>query len=114
METIFPNNSWKERFKTLKTEIVELKDKINSSKEKSKSDFDSWIDADYYLFGLIYFVLFEDKKIELNVSLMSELKSTINSKRQDRLSSYSKSPNRLGNLRERLEDSIQIYQKNME
>lgn len=114
METIFPNNSWKERFKTLKTEIVELKVKINSSKEKSKTDFDSWIDADYYLFGLIYFVLFENKKIELTDSLMSDLKSTINSKRQDRLSSYSKSPNRLGNLRERLEDSIQIYQKNME
>lgn len=111
METTFPNECWRERFITLKTKIAELKLKLNSAKGKGKSDFDSWIDADYYLFGLIYFVLFADKKIELTDSLMSDLKSTINSKRQDRLSSYSKSPNRLGNLRERLEDSIQIYQK---
>ncbi len=114
IEKVFPNESWKERFKTLKSKTYELKEKIHSLKGKTKSDFDSWIDADYYLFGLIYFVLFADKKIELTDSLMSDLKSTINSKRQDRLSSYSKSPNRLGNLRERLEDSIQIYQKNME
>lgn len=114
MGTTFPNECWRERFITLKTKIAELKLKLNSAKGKGKSDFDSWIDADYYLFGLIYFVLFADKKIELTDSLMSDLKSTINSKRQDRLSSYSKSPNRLGNLRERLEDSIQIYQKNME
>ena len=111
VEMVFPNECWKERFKTLKSKTSELKLKLNSAKGKGKSDFDSWIDADYYLFGLIYFVLFADKKIELTDSLMSDLKSTINSKRQDRLSSYSKSPNRLGNLRERLEDSIQIYQK---
>ena len=111
METIFPNNSWKERFKTLKTEIVELKDKINSSKEKSKSDFDSWIDADYYLFGLIYYVLFEGLKVILSDSLINDLQSIINEKRQDKLSSYSRSPNRLGYLRERLNDSIVIYGK---
>ncbi len=111
METIFPNNSWKERFKTLKTEIVELKDKINSSKEKSKSDFDSWIDADYYLFGLIYYVLFEGSKVILSDSLINDLQSIINEKRQDKLSSYSRSPNRLGYLRERLNDSIVIYGK---
>ncbi len=111
METIFPNNSWKERFKTLKTEIVELKDKINSSKEKSKSDFDSWIDADYYLFGLIYYVLFEGLKVILSDSLINDLQSIIDKKRQDKLSSYSRSPNRLGYLRERLNDSIVIYGK---
>lgn len=111
METIFPNNSWKGRFKTLKTEIVELKDKINSSKEKSKSDFDSWIDADYYLFGLIYYVLFEGLKVILSDSLINDLQSIIDEKRQDKLSSYSRSPNRLGYLRERLNDSIVIYGK---
>lgn len=114
MEKTFPDECWKERFITLKTQIMKLKEKLKTLKEKTKSDFDSWIDADYYLFGLIYFVLFEDKKIELTDSLMGELKSEINLKRQDKLSSYSKSPNRLGYLRERLEDSIQIYQKNME
>lgn len=111
MDKTFPNECWKERFKVLKTIIAELKEKLKSSKDKAKSDFDSWIDADYYLFGLIYYVLFEDKKITLTDSLIDELKSKINVIRQDKLSSYSKSPNRLGYLRERLNDSIQIYAK---
>lgn len=111
METTFPNDCWKDRFITLKTKIAELKLKLNSAKGKGKSDFDSWIDADYYLFGLIYYVLFENKNINLNDSLISELKSIVDLKRQDKFSSYSKSPNRLGNLRERLDDSIQVYAK---
>ena len=111
MDKTFPNECWKERFKVLKTIIAELKEKLKSSKDNAKSDFDSWIDADYYLFGLIYYVLFEDKKITLTDSLIDELKSKINVIRQDKLSSYSKSPNRLGYLRERLNDSIQIYAK---
>lgn len=111
MDKTFPNECWKERFKVLKTIIAELKEKLKSSKDKAKSNFDSWIDADYYLFGLIYYVLFEDKKITLTDSLIDELKSKINVIRQDKLSSYSKSPNRLGYLRERLNDSIQIYAK---
>ena len=111
METTFPNDCWKERFKILKEKITELKKILYSAKGKTKSDFDSWIDADYYLFGLIYYVLFENKNINLNDSLISELKSIVDLKRQDKFSSYSKSPNRLGNLRERLDDSIQVYAK---
>lgn len=111
IEKVFPNESWKERFKTLKSKTYELKEKIHSLKGKTKSDFDSWIDADYYLFGLIYFVLFENLNVTLSNSLIRELQSTIAEKRKDKSSSYSKSPNRLGNLRERLRDSIQIYQK---
>ena len=114
METTFPNECWKERFKVLRTKIAELKKKINLSKGKTKSDFDSWIDADYYLFGLIYFVLFENSKLELTDSLIGELQSVIAEKRKDKLSAYSRSPNRLGNLRERLNDSIRIYTKHME
>lgn len=114
VEMVFPNECWKERFKTLKSKTSELKEKIHSLKGKTKSDFDSWIDADYFLFGLIYFVLFEGIKIKLTDSLIHELRSVVDKKRQDKLSSYSKSPNRLGNLRERLNDSIQIYQKHKE
>lgn len=109
VEKVFPNGCWKEQFKTLKIITAELKEKINLSKGRNKSDFDSWIDADYYLFGLIYFVLFENSKINLNDPLVNKLQSTINKKREDK--SYSRSPNRLGNLRERLNDSIQIYKK---
>lgn len=107
MEKIFPNECWRERFKTLKATTAELKSKIDLSKGKSKSSFDSWIDADYYLFGLIYYVLFENLRIKLNDSLINELQAAIDEKRKD--NSYSRSPNRLGNLRARLNDSIQIY-----
>lgn len=109
MEATFPNECWKERFKTLKAKTSELKEKINLNKEKIKSNFDSWIDADYYLFGLIYYVLFENLNVNLTDSLINELQTAIKEKRKD--SSYSRSPNRLGNLRERLNDSIQIYGK---
>ena len=107
METIFPNDCWKERFKTLKAKTTELKENINLKKEKTKSNFDSWIDADYYLFGLIYYVLFGNLNVNLTDSLKNELQTVIEEKRRD--TSYSRSPNRLGNLRERLNDSIQIY-----
>ena len=109
METIFPNDCWKERFKTLKAKTTELKENINLKKEKTKSNFDSWIDADYYLFGLIYYVLFGNLNVNLTDSLKNELQTVIEEKRRD--TSYSRSPNRLGNLRERLNDSIQIYKK---
>lgn len=79
MEVTFPNECWKERFKTLKTKTAELKE-INLKKEKTKSNFDSWIDADYYLFGLVYYVLFEDLKVNLADSLIKELQSAIEEK----------------------------------
>lgn len=109
MEATFPNECWKERFKKLKAKTSELKEKINLKKEKTKSNFDSWIDADYYLFGLIYYVLFEKVDVNLTDSLINELQTAIEEKRKD--TSYSRSPNKLGNLRERLNDSIQIYKK---
>lgn len=109
MDVTFPNDCWKERFKTLKTKTSEIKEKINLKKEKTKSNFDSWIDADYYLFGLIYYVLFENLNVNLTDSLINDLRTAIEEKRKD--TSYSRSPNRLGNLRERLNDSIQIYKK---
>lgn len=109
MDVTFPNDCWKERFKTLKTKTAEIREKINLKKEKTKSNFDSWIDADYYLFGLIYYVLFENLNVNLTDSLINDLRTAIEEKRKD--TSYSRSPNRLGNLRERLNDSIQIYKK---
>lgn len=109
MRKVFPNDCWKERFIDLRTIASELKKKRKPSKEKNKSDFDSWIDADYYLFGMIYYVLFENRKLNLTDELIGKIQSIIDEKRKDSSSSYSKSPNRLVNLRERLEDSIRIY-----
>lgn len=113
METMFPNNCWKERFSELKKSISVLKDLLNKDRNKSKADFESWIDADYYLFGLIYFVLFENRKVKLSDErFINELRSKIQEKRKD--ASYSKSPNRLGNLRVRLRESIDMFSRNLE
>lgn len=80
---------------------------IGMASKKSSKLFTSWIDADYWLFGLIYFVLFEDKKVIINENLAGKIRKSIESKRNDR--AYSKSPNRLSNLRDRVSESISIY-----
>ena len=78
--------------------------------DTKKHAFTSWIDADYWLFGLIYFVLFEKKTIDLEKdNLFSEILSIIKEKREDVY--YSKNTNRLSNLRDRIQSSIHIYRK---
>lgn len=114
MASLFPNNCWKERFKKLHEIILSLTKILQLGEKKSKGSFDSWIDADYYLFGLIYYVLFEDKKINLTDKLFEEIKTVITEKRRDKNSAYSRGPNRLGNVRERLNESIELYSKYVE
>lgn len=114
MASLFPNNCWKKRFKKLYEIILSLTKILQLGEKKSKGSFDSWIDADYYLFGLIYHVLFEDKKIDFTDKLFEEIRTAINEKRGDKNSAYSRSPNRLENLRERLNESVKIYSKYVE
>ena len=104
IEDVFPNNCWQTRFVSIQSKIEVLKDKMNLD---SKNRFTSWIDADYWLFGLIYWILFEGKEINDGEGLITKLTDKISSKKS--LESYSRSPNRLGNLRERFADSIEIY-----
>ena len=109
MTETFPNECWKKRFKTLYEATSAVK--INLRNNNSKDNFESWIDADYYLFGLIYYILFENSEVKLENSLFNELKVVIDKKRKDSNSSYSKSPNKLKFIRERLSESIAIYSK---
>lgn len=102
----FPDNIWVSRFAILKDLISELKKHMILDKDES---FKSWIDADYWLFGLIFVVLFKGKQIEINEELINSLKKVIAKKKSE--TNYAKSPNRLGYLRERLVDSIKIYSK---
>lgn len=102
----FPGNIWESRFTTLKDLIGELKKSMTLDKDDS---FKSWIDADYWMFGLIFVVLFKGKQIEINEELINSLKKVIAKKKSE--TNYAKSPNRLGYLRERLVDSIKIYSK---
>jgi len=73
--------------------------------------FTSIIDLDVYLFGLVYKIVFEDKSIDISKKgeLLNELKGVIESlKRND---SHKKSPGNLKYLKERIKQSIEVYNK---
>lgn len=102
----------KESFDNLKDSLEKLG--INTKK------FDSIIDLDLYLFGLIYFIVFDRKTI--NIQHINELRMKIDEKidllkKQDsnegntvyQSSIHLKSPNKLKYIRYRLKLSIDIY-----
>lgn len=104
---VFPNSCWKERYVKLNSEVKKLKKDFELDKNNS---FKSWIDVDYWFFGLIYQVVFKGKGLIENITpLTSEISKAIQRKKDD--IGYSKSPNRLGNVRDRLKESIEIYSK---
>ena len=95
---------WKDRFSNLREAVLKLKDQ----KELEEGIFSSWIDADYWLFGLIYYVVFMGKRIKEDITnLPQEVISKINDKKGNEY--YTKNSNRLGNIRERIDESINIY-----
>ena len=104
MNTSFPNNCWVQRFENLKTTVAELKPDMGLN---DKNAFTSWIDADYWLFGLIYQIVFKGKTlVDDKTALITSVSGVIHNKRGDDY--YLKSPNRLGNLRDRMEESIKL------
>lgn len=104
METFFPNNCWTQRFEVLKAAVTELKPNMGLN---DKNAFISWIDADYWLFGLIYQIVFKGKTlVDDKTALITSVSGEIRRKKRD--ANYSKSPNRLGNLRKRIEKSINL------
>lgn len=109
-EELFPDNNLQLRFEILRNAINTLSS--NLKLDPKTNAFTSWIDADYWLFGLIYWILFEGKSISINTVLISSISKEIRVKRKD--FTYSKGPNLLGNLRERLHSSIEIYKKHVE
>lgn len=102
----FPNQCWIERYGHLKEAVERLKPMFRLA-EKSRDAFASWIDADYWLFGLIYYIVFEGKQLKED---LTNIDRRINAEISERKRSeyYSKAPNRLGNLRERLDRSLAI------
>ena len=104
--TTFPNQCWIERYGRLREAVERLRPLLGLS-EKGKNAFASWIDADYWLFGLIYYIVFEGKTLKNDLTgierrIPSEIRARKNS------NYYAKAPNRLGNLRERLGRSIEM------
>ena len=84
---------------------------------KDDKIFSSWYEADYWLFGLMYYVLFEGRKIReeyvaedyrrRHVTLKSEIEAAIDRMRSD--SAFLKNSNRVTFIRNRLVESCNIY-----
>ena len=74
--------------------------------------FPSIIDADIYLFGLIYYTIAECKPVSITESLLEELNAEIKKIKED--SGHTKSPSAFKHLRERVKASIEIYSKHLQ
>lgn len=111
IETCFPNQEWKDRFVIVKDFLERNKTKLGL--DEKYGAFTSWIDADYWLFGLLDTVLFKGKTLVREDELTTLLVEEINTKRPQRegegATEYQKNPNRIGNLRERIKRSVDIY-----
>ena len=110
MNTTFPDNCWAQRFEILKAAVTELKPDMGLN---DKNAFTSWIDADYWLFGLIYQIVFKGKTlVDDKAALITSVSREISRKKRD--ADYAKSPNRLGNLRERMVKSITLIGRHVQ
>lgn len=112
----FHNNCWPERFNNLEHTIKRVKASMGLN---ARNSFSTWIDADYWLFGLIYHIVFKGKSLNETLSrkegdtektLQNEISTKIEEKKNGG-NNYMKNTNRLGNLRERLKESCEIYSK---
>ena len=107
--TVFQNGVWKERYSNIKAATERLKAEWELEVKEGKSAFTSWIDVDYWLFGLVYHLLFQGKQLNEDiVGLISNIKTKIEEKK-DPDTGYPKTPNTLTNLRNRITESISIY-----
>lgn len=101
----FPNNEWLQLYDSIYDCINSIKSQIGL--DEKKHAFTSWIDADYWLFGIIYFILFKRQTIQFETTLIERMSDIIKEKREN--DNYSKNTNRLNNLRDRIQSSIEIY-----
>lgn len=74
-------------------------------------EYNSIIDADYYLFGLIYNIIFKNKDIQIDKKEI--LKANIETLivKTHKVPAHKKTPNALKYLRERIDISIKEYEK---
>lgn len=98
--TFFPNGQYESRFERLKQTIRSL---------GIQTQYESIIGLDMYFFGLVYEVIFNNKEIEnaRKEDLIRLIDEKVSEFRAN--SSHAKSPNNLGHLRNRIEQSVTIY-----
>ena len=99
----YKDEAWKTRYEVLHKEAEKLKEWMGN--------FTSIIDADYWLFGLIFSVVFENKTLKEDSleKLAEELHNLGNRAKRDE--KHRSRPNQLTHLRRRINDSIRIYNK---
>lgn len=112
--TVFPSDIWKTRFDILHDATTKLKPLMPLKDGKS---FSAWYEADYWLFGLIYHILFNGKELKETLtrlnkagkieSLQEDISDKIKKDRKD--PSFAKNTNRLSYIRSRLVASYSIF-----
>lgn len=102
--SIFPNKEYNGRFNNLNNLLSDL---------LPNEPFPSIINADFYLFGSIYWSVFKDRSPDnFNIDqIQTEIDEVIQQSRDD--PNHARSPNNLGYLRYRISESIKIYQNNV-
>lgn len=113
-EECFPSDAWKSRFVSLRDALQRIRPIMELKDGKS---FGTWFEADYWLFGLFYFILFAGKSLKEDLSrvdgegntitLSDEIKMKINGYKDNQ--SLQKNANRLGYVRIRLVESYNIF-----
>lgn len=116
LERTFPEGCWKERFGRLRQTLVDLKSQMNLN---DRGAFGTLFEADYWLFGCIYFILFEGKSIDIHKEIMDkdgnaqtlskDISNEVSRLKKDER--YKKNANRLGNVRLRIIGSYEIFMK---
>ena len=115
-EECFPSDAWKSRFVLLKDTLQRIRPVMGLKDGRS---FGTWFEADYWLFGLFYVILFEGKSLKEDltrvgdggkvVRLSNEIMKKINEYKEDAY--LLKNANRLGYVRIRLVESCNIFSK---
>lgn len=101
----YKDEEWKVLYSTLHYQVSKLRNRMGQ--------FTSMIDADYWLFGLIYIVLFEGRLLRDGCEeiLKKEIGDRISLAKATR--EHRKDPGRLKFLRQRLNESIDIYRNHV-
>ncbi len=106
MSKISNPNTYPERFDSLTQTLIAILGRYKS--------FTSIIEADTYLFGLIYYVLFSKRQIKIDSkeSILEEVEATIKEFKDNH--AHTRSPAALKYIKQRVDRSVDIYKNYLE
>lgn len=115
LKECFLSDVWKSRFVALQNALQRVRHVMGLKNDRS---FGTWFEADYWLFGLFYVVLFEGKLLNDNLTRVDNgkiisLSDEVNKKIDEYKNSQYllKNANRLGYVRARLVESCKIFRQ---